>query len=322
MAFLRLFYLSKNTTGGWVTFTAHLSQSLTKMGIAHEILKIGNNTEYRGRDFGYGLRYRNVTIAEALRLEGPKVIVALAKQLQEEGSRLLEAGARLVVHDPTELRGWMAGALRAPMVIRRVNRDKLDGSVFIRHPFIPTIAPIGRIPLEHRSGAIAVSRIDFDKNTNLILDANRLGAGVEIRGFENRLYTKFKILPKYPEWKQSVAAYDRSDARTARSLMEDKICMVDMSVIKGDGGGTQYTFLEAWDVGCVPIVHHDWIRPNDDMRPNVNCLVAHDGQSIKEQIEWAKIPEVYYTIISGGYRQMEQHIPEVIVPQFMEWVHA
>ena len=41
--------------------------------------------------------------------------------------------------------------------------------------------------------------------------------------------------------------------------------VVDLSIIKGDGGHTQYTFLEAIYLGKVLILHHSWISGPDSI---------------------------------------------------------
>ena len=314
---INLFYLSPNTTGGWVTFTAHLMMSLQEQGHAVALYKVGNNTERTQRPFGYGVFYRNVTADDAVKLakDGPSAVVAVQKNFADVAAALLRAGAKAVLHDPTELSaGFAVEAPRAPWVIRRAVQRQVQGSVFIRHPYVRRPAP-ARPP--KKRGVVSTSRIDFDKHTEILLDANRLGAGIEIRGFENRLYTKFKILPKYPEWVQSVAAYPR-DADAAYELLSRAKFMVDMSLIKGDGGGTQYTFLEAWDAGAVPIINTGWVLKGDDMVPDKNCLTAYDGKSLLRAVKTRDVAH----LVEAGYKALKRHAPKTIVPQVLEWINA
>jgi hypothetical protein len=315
---VNLFYLSGNNTGGWVTFTYHLVKTLEAMNEGVTLYKIGNNTERKARPFGYGLFYQNITIDDAQDLtHEPALIVAAAKQQAEAATILINDGAKVVLHDPTELRAGLAGvSVNNPWVIRRAVQAQVPGSVFIRHPYVRHARP-AKAP--KRKGAISISRIDFDKHTELLLDANRLGAEIYIRGFENRLYTKFKIVPNYPEWVQSVAHYDRHDPATAfRMLLEHK-SMVDMSLIKGDGGGTQYTTLEAWDAGCMPIVHSDWLLPKDDMVPGKNCWTASSGAAI------ARVVTTLNRGTQAGFdfsTDLRRHSPKVVGPKIMEWLNG
>lgn len=314
---ISLFYLSGNTTGGWVTFTAHLVESLRAMGHPAEIYKIGNRTENKGRPFGYGLDYWNVDAESACRIarNNPTIITAVQKNYADSAAALLSHGAQAVLHDPTELRAGFAGAQPVnPWVIRRAVQAKVPGSVFIRHPYVRRPAPA---KLPKKRGIVSVSRIDFDKHTDVILAANRLGAKVDIRGFENRLYTKFKIMPAFPEWEQSIAHYPR-DIDAAYTLLLHAKGMVDMSLIKGDGGGTQYTFLEAWDAGTVPIIQNAWIRKGDDMRPGVNCFAATGP----EQLALYCKQVAKETGVFSFDKDLKRHSPKVIVPQVLEWLHV
>lgn len=321
---INLFYLSNNTTGGWVTFTHHLIYALQAEDVDFRLFKHGKNTETCKRPFGYGRSYRNITAEDALELEGVNVIVAAAKQHADMANSLLEEGAKIVLHDPTELKGYLnASLVKNPWVIRKavlryLERNYPDmGGTFIRHPYC-------RVPEEcdakRRKVCVSTSRIDFDKHTEILLDAKRLGAPIEIHGFENRLYTKFKICPKYPEWEQSKAAYPR-EARSAWDILRRAALAVDMSLIKGDGGGTQYTFLEAWDAGTPMIIHSGWIMEDDDMKPGLNCMTAGDGESLAKLVKkLLRDPETRDKLSAMGQASLGAHSPEVIGPQVVRWM--
>lgn len=315
---INIFYLSGNTTGGWVTFTYHLIRSLELSGEKVELFKIGNNTERKTRPFGYFLQYRNITLADALKLPGQNLIAAAAKNYREAAAALIENGAKLVLHDPTELKAGLAGLdIDRPWVIRKAVAAQVPGSVFIRHPYLRRVPP-HKFP--KRNGVISTSRIDFDKNTAMILDANRLGAKIKIHGFENRLYTRFKICPNYPEWEQSIAAYPRHpDA--AYDMLLKATAMVDLSDIKGDGGGTQYTFLEAWDAGCRPIIGDWWLRKGDDMVRGKNCHAVGNAGELAVLVKQLKTePEIFTEFNYDA--QLKRHNYKVIVPQVLEWLNA
>lgn len=315
---INIFYLSGNTTGGWVTFTYHLIKSLEAQGEDTRLFKIGKTTERTLRPFGYDLHYQNISLENALRLEGVALIAAAAKNFREAAARLIENGARLVLHDPTELKAGLAGLdIDRPWVIRKEVAKQVPNSVFIRHPYVRHRRP-AKPP--RRSGVISTSRIDFDKNTTMILDANRLGAKIKIHGFENRLYTRFKVCPHYPEWEQSKAAYPRTpDA--AFELLLGAQAMVDLSDIKGDGGGTQYTFLEAWDAGTRPIIGDWWLRKSDDMQRGKNCHAVGDARELAALIKQLKTEPEQYAEFNYDV-QLRRHAPKIIIPQVMEWLNA
>ena len=58
--------------------------------------------------------------------------------------------------------------------------------------------------------------------------------------------------------------------------------MIDMSTIKDDGGGTQYTFLEAIYQDCILILHRDWVKQGDIFKEGINCLAAENPEELVE----------------------------------------
>ena len=58
-----------------------------------------------------------------------------------------------------------------------------------------------------------------------------------------------------------------------------------MSTIKNDGGGSQYTFLEAIYQGCVLILHKDWINQGSLFKEGVNCLGASTPEELAEHLQ-------------------------------------
>ena len=53
-----------------------------------------------------------------------------------------------------------------------------------------------------------------------------------------------------------------------------------MSTIKYDGGGSQYTFLEAIYQGCVLVLHRDWVNQGKTFKEGVNCLAADTPEEL------------------------------------------
>ena len=49
----------------------------------------------------------------------------------------------------------------------------------------------------------------------------------------------------------------------SNNLLNNCEYVIDMSIIKGDGGGTQYTFLEAIYQDSLLILHNEWINKGD-----------------------------------------------------------
>ncbi len=58
--------------------------------------------------------------------------------------------------------------------------------------------------------------------------------------------------------------------------------VVDLSRFNGDGGGTQYTFLEAAHCGCLLILHDDWLKPEypSPYKNGLNCLTVKSEKDL------------------------------------------
>jgi len=248
-----LFYLAKPRTGGWPTYTAHLALGL---GDA-QIFKVGRRTEGRQRPFGRGLGYQNVDLDTAIAIAQtfPSIIPATDKHYAEVASHLVPFCTTLI-HDPTELRLPHLAHLGTTVVTRQIMREHLPGATHIPHPYQRDAT---LRPLPPKNGAVAISRVDFDKRTRMICEANDLGAEVRIYGTENPIYTHFDLDEKVPGWRKWYrGSFPVDDLWAGAKICADARAMVDVSVISGDGGGSQYTFLEALDAGAALILHREW----------------------------------------------------------------
>lgn len=65
--------------------------------------------------------------------------------------------------------------------------------------------------------------------------------------------------------------------------------MVDLSFLPNDGGGTQYTFLDALYHNCAIILNRQWIENVDanyrDFKEGENCYAVSDAQELKELLD-------------------------------------
>ena len=324
---LNLVYLSGNTTGGWVTYCAHLCYGLSMLPDAEfKIVKIGNRTESKGRSFGYGLQYRNMTLEDVVKeckiSTRRTLIVALQKNWKEQAATLMKAGAWMVVHDPAEFKNLGMDESDKYVVIRKAVQHALPGSRLVVHPYSRTF-PAGTMP-SGEWNACSIARIDFDKRTDVLLDANRLlppDQRIRIHGFENRLYTKFKICPRYKEWQQSVSHYPR-EREAAAYICNRATWSCDMSEIKGDGGGTQYTFLEAMDAGSVNVISRNWIKPDDEMipfpHPLSNCVAVEDGRQMANVLSSVEMKAHARGMALRANVLLSRHHPRRIAKQMVE----
>ena len=70
----------------------------------------------------------------------------------------------------------------------------------------------------------------------------------------------------------------------SKNLLHNCEYVVDMSIIKGDGGGTQYTFLEAIYNDCILILHKEWVEAGDIFKDKYNCYVVGNTDNIGLEI--------------------------------------
>lgn len=281
-----LLFLSKNVFGGWITYTAHLFRALKKIGMDPHLYKVTKRGEKTTRDFGYGLRYKNTSEESIAKIPSvdPCLIVAVQKNFYHQAEILLDNGAYITIHDPTEIKNkdFLEVIRRHEdrvIVIRKAMLKHLPRATFIPHPYVRHYKD--EVPTM-KINAIHVGRIDFDKNIDMVLDANRLlpkKKQVIIYGFDNRIYTRFNIVEKYPEYQQSKNHFPK-EFHYATQLCHQAKFLVDMSHIKGDGGNTQYTFLEGGDGGAICVINKAWLIPGHVMKHGKNCIAVESPEEL------------------------------------------
>lgn len=281
-----LIYAATPAYGGWVTFTAHLFHCLRARGEKVRLFKVGARTESRYREFGYGVRYQIISSKCAESLNNP-IITAIDKAHYGVLAGPLR-GCRLVIHDPTELSAVVVGELPAFKVItiRATVKAFLaerhgTHSKLMLHPFYRYSTH--KEPAEKR-GAVSVSRVDFDKHTDIILRANELittDEKIGIYGAVNTMYVYHKLRGlSFDGWYRG--RFEKSFYDVGRVLNRAR-WVVDMSAIKGDGSGTQYTFLEAIHHGCVLVLNRRWFETagaTGSLQPGKNCFTVSDHMEL------------------------------------------
>ena len=290
-----LLYLAKPRVGGWVSFTAHLS--LLKEIPIYRISKRTEKKEGqpRLRDFGYGCSYQNISLEDLLKKDEDILVTAIDKTGYEYIDKL-PPNQRLVIHDPTELKaqkGYLLDKLDKFKVItiRESVKDFLAKhnitTTFLYHPFVAVATEIeNKEASNNKSGTVSISRIDYDKHTEIILKANELLLDpIEIYGSKNDRYVFHKLKELDPMKELIPGSCYRGkfpkDFFHLANILSGKKFVVDLSRIKDDGGGSQYTFLEAIDYGCALILHKDWVnRPNSCFREGYNCFAISNEDEL------------------------------------------
>jgi hypothetical protein len=314
-----LLYLAKPIYGGWVTFTAHLSKKYK-----WPIYKITKKTEKNKRDYGYDCQYQNLCLADVLGLDN--ILITAVDKHYWSFLHLFPEDTEIVIHDPTECKSSKSGN---PLIdgltpvlpnfrvitIRESVQNYLSetfqiDSKYLRHPFY-------NYPKSNKKGlgynAVCISRIDFDKNTDIILKANALIEDkknhIYLFGAENRIYVhhKLKDLNVQEYWKGKFPK-NLEPTYEDKSILKDAKYMVDMSIIKGDGGGTQYTFLEAIYQDCVLVLHEEWTNKGSLFVSGVNCIVVSNEEELAKVMNNGIPEELYDTILKNSKKIIEDHL--------------
>ena len=318
-----LLYLAKPVYGGWVTFTAHLSHKLNA-----PIYKIAGRNETFDRDYGYECKYRNQSIGEIIKLDN--ILITAVDKHYWEYLHLFPPETEIIIHDPTEckksknlnplvqstdhnekplLEHFKVITIRESVQEYLMNQFSIQ-SQFMPHPFfsykIPKIEGLG-----HK--CVSIARIDFDKNTDMLLKANQLlenkSNHIYLFGAENRLYVhhKLKELNIQEYWKGKFPK-NLSPVYDGKSILKDAKYMIDMSIIKGDGGGTQYTFLEAIYHDCVLVLHSDWINKGELFISGVNCIGVSTPEELAEFLTNDLPSSKYSEILMNSKKILENHV--------------
>ena len=275
---VNMFYLAKPTYGGWVTGTCHLMHTIGQK----VVYKIGKKTENKLRDFGYGIYYQNL-VPESL-TELPNVCIQVLDRHHYQYFKYFNKPI-LILHDTIEVDYFkkhpdiikVLHNCKRIITIRQKITDYLKrildiDSEYLYHPFFKF--PLPKFDGE-KSGSVATSRIDWDKHTDIILQSNYMikpEIVTDIWGAENRLYS-FHKLKQYEFEKYYKGPFKKSFEEIGRILAPKKF-MVDLTIIKNDGGGTQWNFLEAMHSGCCLILHKKWTENGGDFEHEKNCLTV------------------------------------------------
>ena len=357
---IKLFYLIESGLkyGGWKTYSSHLKLSLGDRAELYAI-SVSGKSEKTMRDFGNGLQYRNVSTEEALAMDGPKIVVASPRMggrqddfAKEAYAKLVDQGAYVTIHDPQEIRYNERVAEehidipeKQMILISKYNLKWAPRATYIPHPYV-------RPEFTHLTAwnarvyqAASVARMDHDKNTVWMWEANRHLSPknqIYIRGKETRTYTN-KWLKKYPEYtqdndrpknyelqpiekQQESKAHFPLEIYWSRNILSKAKFGCDFSAIyesvrdnvfspKGtktiiDGGRGQYTFYEAWDAGAIPLLNKDWILYDE---PDCNEMIdaGADQNCFTVEGEHCKKSDALVDFLSREYKVDDiKHIQE------------
>lgn len=337
---VNLFYLSDAKFGGFASCTSHLCRSIISMGHTSDIFKVRrcSDNSVRQRPFIDGLCYRNVCVEDAVDIckESPTVIMGhdTYRKDPEPIRQLLAAGSGIVVHDHNEISNNLASDMikcgTVCIVDRKANVSLMDRYglkyVLILHPYMP----LGVGDREYIYHAVSTARLDWDKKTYWIAEANATlpsDRAIHMFGTHNRSFMFRKMYGHFPGWDDKThysgpyyhGAFGCKPGEAHRLYSCAKYA-VDMSEIKQDGGGTQYSFLEAIDAGTPLVLNRAWLR-NDDTTfiEGQNCFAVGDANELAKFMLSNVDPLEISIMTANASDMLKYHRPECVVPQYINY---
>jgi glycosyltransferase involved in cell wall biosynthesis len=313
----KLFYLSNYLYGGCATFTAHLLHTINQKYIYCLTKAFENDLG----DFGYGIYYQRKPLD--FLLERDRLFITDMYLNFNILDKLKNKQVTIVLHDPGEIfrenieyiRNWNV------IVIRKTMQDFLKNnhgikSRFLYHPFYPHNRPIvlknndrdAKITYDKRK-VISISRIDYNKNIDIILKANKkLYNPIRIYGWANSDYINSN-LRRLDFYKYYQGTFEKSFSQVSNILNNSKF-LVDLSVIPSDGGGTQYTFLEAIYNNTPIILNRKWIETVDkkhrEFKEGYNCYAVSNEEELVELLNKSNLDTA--KVVDNTKKLMKRHI--------------
>jgi len=323
--------------GGWASYTKHLAIGIQQAGHDVGIFRLGGS-KCKSKSIGMGLDLVPVTMDEDgvafLRRFDLIDVVVFATEGQSklncrptEFNFLSKLGPIVVtLHDPTEWRSYPGTKVelssKGTFFKTNLNIKKI---VFIREAAAETFCreisakwdtvvcphPYSRMAEQklfpRRNCAVVTSRIDYDKNIHLILPIiGKTEVGVEFwtsPGGVNRMYEHQILLGL--GWNQSLLhpwGFEKSEYDRCYG---GALALVDMSTISGDGGGTQYTFLEAMDYGCNLIINSKW--GSGELKPHIHYTPVDNSDQIISALKELHLKGISADRIAANNECLSRH---------------
>lgn len=322
---INLIYLSPWSVGGFTSFTSHLARCLEIEGVEVQTLRCNRDRAERNERTmkGHGFRYRNVTIKDAVNATKklPTLIVAVARpeDLADPSTiqRLLDAGARVCVQSTQEfkqfphVRELIKSGSESVVVIRKRLAKYFKGSQYLPHPYLRVFDDLSESDFEHRQRACSISMVATNKHPEILCGVNETlprKCRVKLLGKETTHFLGLALAEKYPHYEKPKGFRCSQEAADLASHYQ---FAVDLSEYIGDGGGTQYSFMEAMDGGAVPIIHKNWEKEVGDMEDGYNCIAVDSKQEL-EAVLRGRTKHNLKKLRRGGSETLHMHSGKVI----------
>ncbi len=322
-----LFSLIQETWGiGAATFTSYLYQSLKKEGHDPMIFKVGAKRR-KNITFAFGIPAMTIPLqeAQALATAHPSLITYANVKTRGPEAYALMRSCPLVFHDHNEATTDQLDAMRKyqrVIVIRKPMRAWLAErgvkATFIPHPYVPYDGD--RESKHPHVRARSIAFLNFRKHQEIISQANVLVPDQPciMHGKVNRMFVHFKLSKMVPTWKDHYqGAFADKPGESIRLFAKCELA-VNLTKLKEDGDGTEYSMLEAWDAGVPLVVHRGWILTGkDEIQEGKTALAVESAEELATLLRDGVSNYVRRRLIKNGKRQIKLHLPSVVVPQYL-----
>lgn len=316
--------------GGAMVYTAQLAQALRAQGHTPFLFRVCARMSKGLKPYTNGELHQDIHLKGAIAVAEsmPSLITYVApwEDYSEAALALVAAGAHATLHDPADMAPAYVEALRARgtrvVAIRRTGEAKMRemglDATYIPHPYARVAPTKVMVPPHERIQAVSVTRIDWRKYTHVICEANTLlekHQRIQMHGALNRLYAHSTLDQKFPSWRDDYHGTYPPEEGAAVAINERASMSVDLTEISGggwDGGGTQYSFLEAWDAGAPLVVKRSWTRPNDSVREGETALAVDSAAELADVVRRG----YDFEVVKGGWRELKHHTADQVIPQY------
>lgn len=327
--------LSPWSVGGFTSVTRHAYKCLRAAGVDARIIRpnIDKDEKFERKLSPVNdVVYRNVSVNTMMKMckDTMTIVtgVARTKDLRDPDTipKLIRVGAKILVHSHLEHKQFdhieLLQDTDAGVSIRQSLVGVYDGvNQYLPHPYHTRYSPLNRLGFmkkeikKKKAGCLAM--VVSHKNPQIILEANRLlpdNRCIEFIGKENRMYTKFHLSKKYPEYQLRNGGVTCDPAIACKPYE----LMVDLTLFDVGNGGTQYVFLESIDGAAVCVIHRGWLKEAGDMKEGVNCLAIESPEELAELVKTFNYPKSFEKVRKGGEQLLKRHGPEAFTKAVKE----
>lgn len=307
--------------GGSISYTTNLYKGLVDTGHDPYVYRVGARDERRLRPLGDGVEYRIVTLETLCNIGCPIFICTYIPDDVVMGNMeaLVKKGAVVSIHSMND-RKYAYNYGKRPIVTRRTQLKMQSDAVYVPHPYKRRYSTL-TAPNRRKKTAVYVGRVSFCKGVEFIIETNRLlpkSKKIVIRGEENRGYSYQVLGRKYPEWE--VGMSERFETGEGPNICSKFLLMADFTQVVDDGGGTQYTTMEAWDAGTVPIIHKSWLKYRGIMRDGYNCIAVDTPQEAAYTIRHVRdFP--FEDMVFNGLESLKKHDAKKIARKIVKEIN-